>query len=416
MARVQFCLLAVMLCRKDGLASSQTESAEMPAQVEAPADDLLSPFIQNAESMLHFTGAQQRQPYAGLIGAPSVNPMSDGCWTNVSLSAKGRRALIIMTSYGAKMKNGKTTGAAIEEFTAPYYTYLDAGMDVDVASILGGRIPVGEGTLTYSQIRYRIDSTLKAKVRASMKIDDVKFADYDVVFMVGGWGAAFDLGYSQVLGAKVAAALEARKPLVGSTCHGALGFAMANKTDGTPWLKGMTATGVTTAQIEKLGIEKDTPMHPEVVLKAKGANYQCIHGHGLLGDVGATSVAVDTQGPIVITGQNQNSACVVAQRQLLFLKAGEGMDEATYAWVPKSSCKSHLKVCYQGYKEDILHGSKVDPLNFCRYGGHASVEVGTCASFGYGMHFETPFGTIAKDPIFRKLTIWKETYGDALVV
>merc|ERR1712130_256670 len=106
-------------------------------------------------------------------------------------------------------EDGKPTGAAIEEFTAPYYTYHDAGMEVDIASILGGKIPIGEVTVTYSQIRYRLDSTLKGKVNNSMKIDDVNFADYDVVFMVGGWGAAFDLGYSQVLGAKVGAALEA---------------------------------------------------------------------------------------------------------------------------------------------------------------------------------------------------------------
>lgn len=249
-----------------------------------------------------------------------------------------------------------------------------------------------------------------------MKMDDVKFAEYDVVFMVGGSGAAFDLGYSWVLGAKVASALEARKPLVGSTCHGTLGFAMANKTDGTPWLNGMTVTGVTTAQIKKLGIDGQTPMHPEEVLKAKGANYQCIHGHGLLGDIGATSVAVDTQGPIVITGQNQNSACVVAQRQLLFLEAGEGVDEATYAWVPRPSCKSHLRVCYQGHKQDILRAEKMDPLNLCRYGGHTSIEAGTCALFGYGAHFKTPLGAITRDPLFRKLTIWKETNGDAVVV
>ena len=28
---------------------------------------------------------------------------------------------------------------------------------------------------------------------------------------------------------------------------------------------------------------------------------------------------VDTDGPVIVTGQNQNSACVAAQRQLQFL-------------------------------------------------------------------------------------------------
>merc|ERR1712039_1118927 len=145
------------------------------------------------------------------------------------------------------------------------------------------------------------------------------------------------------------------------TCHGALGFVMANKTDGTPWLKGMTATGVTDAQIYKLGVKNQTPMHPEDALKAKGANYQCIHGSGLMGDIGASSVAVDTRGPIVVTGQNQNSACSAAQRQLLFLGAGSAAD--IYAWVPDDDCKSPLKVCYEVLHDDVVSVSQKDPVN-----------------------------------------------------
>merc|ERR1712228_383012 len=221
-----------------------------------------------------------------------------------------------------------------------------------------------------------------------------------------GWGAAFDLGYSKVLGEKVAAALEAKKPILGSTCHGALGFVMANKTDGTPWLKGMTVTGVTNAQIQKLGVKSQTPMHPEEALRSLGANYRCIDGGGLLGDIGATSVAVDAKGPIVVTGQNQNSACVAAQRQLLFLAAQSGVDEDTYAWVPKDDCKSSLKVCYEGFQLDVTGVSKIDLINPCWYGGHAEVKRGTCASHGYGARVKTPMGTIYTDPVFHKVTIW----------
>lgn len=356
-------------------------------------------------------------PDVGLTGAPSVNPLKDGCWKNVSLSAKGKRALVLTTSYGDKLPDGKPTGVAVEEFTAPYYTYLDAGMEVDIVSIKGGPVPIGESSPTPSQIRYRLDATLKAKLKESKRIDDVDFASYDVVFMAGGWGAAFDLGYSRVLGEKVAAALEAKKPILGSTCHGALGFVLANKTDGTPWLKGMTVTGVTDAQIEKLGVKSQTPMHPEEALRSLGANYQCIHGNGLMGDVGATSVAVDARGPIVVTGQNQNSACVAAQRQLLFLAAASCADEDTYAWVPKDDCKSPLKLCYEGSQSDVTSVSKLDPLNFCRYGGHAEIMRGTCASHGYGAHVTTPFGTtIIKDPIFRKVSVWKASSVESIVV
>ena len=51
------------------------------------------------------------------------------------------RALIVTTSHGVLNAPGETTGEAtgiaISELTHPYYSYLDAGMKVDVASIKG---------------------------------------------------------------------------------------------------------------------------------------------------------------------------------------------------------------------------------------------------------------------------------------
>ena len=55
---------------------------------------------------------------------------------------KGKRALIIATSHDTLGDTGKKTGVFASEMTAPYYVFLDAGMDVEVASIKGGAIPV----------------------------------------------------------------------------------------------------------------------------------------------------------------------------------------------------------------------------------------------------------------------------------
>ena len=58
----------------------------------------------------------------------------------------GMRALIITTSHGVlnapNETTGDPTGIAISELTHPYYSFLDAGMQIDVASIKGGQIPV----------------------------------------------------------------------------------------------------------------------------------------------------------------------------------------------------------------------------------------------------------------------------------
>ena len=65
---------------------------------------------------------------------------------------KGYKALIITTSHstldlinsetGETSKTGKATGVYASEMTEPYYTFLDAQMEVDIASIAGGEIPI----------------------------------------------------------------------------------------------------------------------------------------------------------------------------------------------------------------------------------------------------------------------------------
>ena len=58
---------------------------------------------------------------------------------------------MIGTNHGILNAPGETsgdpTGVALSEMTHPYYTFLDAGMTVDVASIEGGNIPIDPGTL-----------------------------------------------------------------------------------------------------------------------------------------------------------------------------------------------------------------------------------------------------------------------------
>src|SRR6185503_3017435 len=59
----------------------------------------------------------------------------------VALDMKGTRALGVATSHGV-LDIGVATSVFASELTVPFYCFLDAGMDVDVASPLGGLIPV----------------------------------------------------------------------------------------------------------------------------------------------------------------------------------------------------------------------------------------------------------------------------------
>ena len=143
-----------------------------------------------------------------LVHSLGLHPTYEGETYNL----KGKRALVITTSHGVLNAPGETegdpTGVMASEFTHPYYGFLDAGMAVDMASVRGGPIPIDPQTLNFvvrtpEDERFLEDPTLQAKVKNSLRIDDVDFTQYDAIFISGGWGAAYDLGYSEILGRKV---------------------------------------------------------------------------------------------------------------------------------------------------------------------------------------------------------------------
>jgi len=232
---------------------------------------------------------------------------------------KGKRALVVATSHGILNKPGETTGKPTgvfgSEMTVPYYEFLDANMEVDLASIKGGEIPIDPQSFYYmikddADKRYLKDETFQQKVKTSLAIANVDFTKYDVVFFAGGWGAAYDMGQSEILAKKVSEAYYSQTPIFGSVCHGALAFIQARDTTGTLLIKGRTMTGVTHGQLDQLGI-KFTPLHPEEELKKAGAIYKA--NHHSLSDMLATITVVDDEERFV-TGQNQNSGHETAQK------------------------------------------------------------------------------------------------------
>ncbi|MEP5567428.1 MAG: type 1 glutamine amidotransferase domain-containing protein [Halioglobus sp.] len=236
----------------------------------------------------------------------------------------GKRALIITTSHGVLAAPGETegpaTGVMASEFTHPYYTFLDGGMEVDIASIKGGEIPIDPQTLRFmirspEDDRYLNDAIAQAKVENSIPISDVDIDQYDIVFISGGWGAAYDLAQSPELAAKVSESYYGDKAaMIGGVCHGVLGLVNARDRDGDLLIAGRRMTGVTDKQIKELDIEI-TPLHPESELRKAGAVFE---SQTAFRDMLATHVAVDDEQRFV-TGQNQNSGLETAHNMMLIL-------------------------------------------------------------------------------------------------
>ncbi len=216
------------------------------------------------------------------------------------------------------MDIGKPTGVFASEMTVPYYAFLDAGMDVDVASPSGGVIPVDPQSLkpvirTGDDDRFLADDVFRRKVADSLAIGELDMSGYDIVFLAGGWGAAFDFGFSDELADKVTEANAAGK-IIGGVCHGPLGLLNAKGTDGEPLVKGRKISAVTDKQVNELGIES-TPHHPERELRGAGAEFE---SETKFRDPLANHWVVDGN---LVTGQNQNAGPMVAREMMQLLKA-----------------------------------------------------------------------------------------------
>jgi putative intracellular protease/amidase len=252
-----------------------------------------------------------------ILHKAGVHPEYNGTTTELP----GKRALIITTSHAVLNAPGETTGDATgvfgSELTHPYYTFTDGGMSVDVASIKGAEIPIDPSSfnrpiITPEDKRYLQDSVFLAKVKNSIPIADIDVSQYDIIFLSGGWGAAYDLGQSELLGEKISQAYYSNlSPVIGGVCHGVLGLINAKDNSGQLLIAGRKMTGVTDKQIKELGIAI-TPLHPETELRKAGVVFE---SNTAFIDFFATHVVVDDEKRFV-TGQNQNSGLETSHKMM----------------------------------------------------------------------------------------------------
>ncbi len=255
-----------------------------------------------------------------IVHKAGMHPAYEGA----SVQLPGKRALVITTSHSVLAAPGQPEGPATgvwgSEMTHPYYTFLDGGMAVDLASIQGGEIPIDPQSFGFvikspEDERYLNDPIAQAKVKNSLAIADVDIDDYDLVFLAGGWGAAYDLAQSSVLAEKISESYYGdRSAVIGGVCHGVLGLVSARDRDGKLLIAGRRMTGVSDKQIKELDIEL-TPLHPETELRKAGVVYE---SQSAFLDVFATHVVVDDENRFV-TGQNQNSGLETSHRMMQIL-------------------------------------------------------------------------------------------------
>ena len=212
------------------------------------------------------------------------------------------KILIVLTSHDTLGDTGKKTGFWLEELAAPYYVFKDAGVDLTLASPLGGQPPLDPKSdepdaQSDDTRRFKADAEASAALAATVKLSTVTIADYDAVFYPGGHGPLWDLANDRVSIGLIEAAIQAGKP-VALVCH-APGVLRDVKTpDGKPLVAGKSVTGFTNTEEEAVQLSKIVPFLVEDSLKQNGGAYS-------KGDDWAPYVVEDG---LLITGQNPASS------------------------------------------------------------------------------------------------------------
>ncbi|WP_396178678.1 type 1 glutamine amidotransferase domain-containing protein [Flavobacterium sp.] len=220
-----------------------------------------------------------------------------------------KKVLFVVTSHDKLGDTGEKTGFWIEELAAPYYELLDKGIQIDIATPLGGQPPIDPksadpSSATEDTKRFDADKELQTKLSQTLKLADVKEADYDAVFYPGGHGPLWDLATDHTSIALIQSFYTNDKP-VAFVCHAPA--ALKNvKIDGEYLVKGKKVTGFTNAEEEAVGLTKVVPFLLEDVLKANGGIFSKTEDwHPYAVEDG-----------LLITGQNPASSKLVAEKLL----------------------------------------------------------------------------------------------------
>ena len=223
------------------------------------------------------------------------------------------KILIVLTSHDQLGTTGKKTGFWLEELAAPYYIFRDAGIDMTLASPLGGQPPLDPKSAqadaqTGATRRFESDVEAKAALANTHKLADVTLAGYDAVFYPGGHGPLWDLAEDAVSIALIEHAIKAGKP-VALVCHAPGVLRHVKAPDGSLLVKGKTVTGFSNSEEAAAGLTDVVPFLVENMLIEGGGNYTKTKDWG---------VKVVRDG-LLVTGQNPASSGPAAQELIKLL-------------------------------------------------------------------------------------------------
>lgn len=219
---------------------------------------------------------------------------------------------VLLVSTSASSMGGNPTGLWLAELAEPYYILKEAGLEVTLASIAGGAVPIDAGSckgdfFTVEAKRFMHDADAIGALGHTAKLAASMAEDFDCLYLAGGHGCCVD--FVGEPGAELKACVEkmyAAGKVVAADCHGPMGLIEPTKPDGTPLVAGLEVCAFTNTEEAQAGATdwvKANSVFMEDEFKAKGGAFK-------EADPWTSNVCVAGN---LITAQNPQSATACAQ-------------------------------------------------------------------------------------------------------
>ena len=210
------------------------------------------------------------------------------------------RVLLVVSSAGTA--EDPESGYEFDELTQAWWTFVDNGYEVEIASPAGGEPQSEEKNPMWAfNARFLEDEAAIRAASNTTPLADVSPDDYAAVFIIGGSGAAIDLPDNAHLQALVAGVYD-RSGVIGAVCHGPAG--LVNVTVGNrPFLEGRQVTAFTNDEEALFGNKEGKGWSLEDRIVAEGGRFD---------GAGVMQLHVVTDGRLV-TGQNPFSTARTAE-------------------------------------------------------------------------------------------------------
>lgn len=217
-----------------------------------------------------------------------------------------KKVLFVLTST-SQYPDGTETGLWLEEAGEPYDILKNEGIDVDIASIKGGKVNLDPNSTSDELLNKYTSFT--SHLNTTPSIEEINVDEYDAIYLPGGHGTVFDFANNEKL-ANILVHFRDHDKIISSVCHGPSAFVGVKTSNGKYLVDGIRLTAFTDSEEKAMGLEEKVPFLMQSKLEEQGADFVTSNDF-------TSHLEEDRK---FITGQNPQSSEVIGKALVNALK------------------------------------------------------------------------------------------------